>query len=55
MCSIIAVSGRKKVTLFTGLSNRAAAYMRRELVALEDNFDMLGNTICTYRLKGRNK
>ena len=49
--SIIAITGKVKVEVLSGLSQREAAYRRRSLAASEENFDMLGNTIANYRLK----
>ncbi len=50
MASVIAITGKKKVAVFTGLPHQVAAAIRRELAASEENFDMLGNTVCKYRL-----
>lgn len=49
--TIIAISGKTKVPVISGLSQRDAAYMRRNFVQAEDNFDMLGNQICKYRIR----
>lgn len=51
MLAIIAISGNTKVTVLTNLTQAVAASTRRELVKAEENFDMLGNQICKYRLK----
>lgn len=49
--TILAISGNKKVAVLTGLSQKEAAVIRRELVSAEENFDMFGVEICKYRLK----
>ena len=49
--SIIAIVGSTKIEVLSNLSQKEAAYRRRELVSSEENFDMLGNTIANYRFK----
>ena len=50
--SIIAITGKNtKVEVLSGLTQRQAAYKRRELATSEENFDILGNTCAIYRTK----
>ena len=51
MCAIIAISGKTKVPVLTGLTQKEAAIKRRNLLGAEENFDMFGVSICKYRIK----
>lgn len=48
---VLAISGKTKVALFSGLTHQVAQGIRHDLVRSLENFDMLGNEICRYRLK----
>jgi len=49
--SIIAISGKTKITVYNNLSANEAGKLRFELNVSDDNVDMFGKQVCVYRIK----